>query len=161
MARRIHTANYQTEDGTVEVTVQALGGITGSQLGIKLMSIFGPSMVGLIAAMEKDDPAAIMACMREMLGKLGPNDFKALLKEVLTGAQAKQGNEFVDVTVEWVDEAFGGAPGSVFKLTFDAIKVNFSNFSQELGFGRDLLTKLGNAMRTGAMKAMAKAAGAK
>lgn len=154
MARRQTTAEYKTEEGTVEITLQALGGTEGGLLALRLGGILGPGIAGIATAIDHDDSAGLSAAVNQLFAKVPPAEFKDLLKQLTAGAQGRAADEFHDVTAEWLNETFAGCPGSIFKLMFNAIKTNFSGFTEELGLSADLLTKLKNV----GMKAAAKAA---
>ncbi len=155
MARRQHTGTYLTEDGSVAITVQAMGGVEAGLLGIRLGSIIGPALAGIVSAMENEDPESITKSMSQLFTKLSASEFKDILKLVLAGAQASTGNEFLDVNIPWLDDAFASCPGSLYKLMFDGIKVNFASFSKELGLNADLMSKLKKVAVKAASKAVA------
>lgn len=152
MARRQATNSYTTEDGSVEITVQAMGGMDAGLLGLRLGGILGPTLAGIVAAMESDDPVAITGAMNQMFTKLTPTEFKDLVKLIMAGAQAKLGSEFADVTLAFLNETFASCPGSLFKLIYDGLKVNFQSFFKELGLSADLEAKLKKAATKAANK---------
>lgn len=142
MARRSITKAYKTDEGEVEITIQALGGIEGGLLGIKLGEVFAPSMAAIITAFTNDDAPSILAAMAAMFTKLPPSEFKSMLTQLMSGAQAKLKGEFVDINLTVLDDTFAGSPGSIYRLAYDAIRLNFKNFGAELGFSAALATKL-------------------
>lgn len=151
MARRQQTDTYKTDEGDIEITVQALGGIEAGLLGLKLGGILGPALATAAVSMDTRDALGLGSSINALFTKVTPAEFKSLLKEVIAGAQAKTSEEFVDVTMAWLENQFAGCPGSLYKLLLNAIKVNFTNFSQELGLSDDLMAKLKTIATKGAM----------
>lgn len=159
MARRQHEGQYKTQDGTVTVVMQAMGGVTAGKLGLKLGKLFGPSLGTLIMSAHNKDAAGMASAVKELFGNLSEQQFTELLSSVLAEAQVNTGEEFKDATVKNLDSIFEGCPGSIYKILFDGLALNFTSFSSELGIPQDLLPKLQELAKKAADKAM-KSAGA-
>lgn len=143
MARKQVTKKYPTDDGEVEITLTAMGGLQGSKLGIRLGGMLGPSVVSLFTAADAQSAQAGAEAGRMLFEKLTPATFESVAKEVLAGAQMKTAEgDFEDVTMPLLDDAFSGAVGSIYKLVFDAISLNFTNFSRGLGISSEGMAKL-------------------
>lgn len=143
MARKQVTKKYPTDDSEVEITLTAMGGLDGSKLGIRLGGMLGPSVVSLFTAADAQSAAAGAEAGRMLFEKLTPATFENIAKEVLAGAQLKTAEgEFEDVTMTLLNDVFSGAVGSIYKLVFDAISLNFRNFSRGLGISSEGMAKL-------------------
>jgi hypothetical protein len=147
MARKQITNKYPVDEGDdIEVTITAMGGMDGSKLGIRLGAMLGPSLISLFTAMDAQSAAAGAEAGKMLFERLTPATFESIAKEVLTGAQMKvqtpDGVEFQDVTMSLLNETFSGNVASLFRLVFDAIKLNFRNFSSGLGISSAAMTKL-------------------
>lgn len=156
MARRTHEGQYPTQEEGVSVSIslQAMGGVKAGQLGIKLGKMFGPSLGALIMGAHNKDANAMAGSVRELFGNLTETQFTDLLKSVLAESQIQVGDELLDCTVERLDRTFEGCPGSVYRVLFDGLRLNFQGFTKELGIPADLLAKLTTLGKKAADKAM-------
>lgn len=154
MARRTHEGQYKTQDGEVTITLQAMGGVAAGHLGLKLGRLFGPALGSLIMSAHQKDITGIATACRELFGNLTPEQFSDLLKSVLAEAQVNDGTTISDCTVKKLDSIFEGCPGSVYRVLFDGLALNFTGFSSELGIPADLLPKLQEVAKKVADKAM-------
>jgi len=149
MARKQESRDFQvasagegTETETVSITITALDGNTAGELGIRLLQIFGPSMVAVVAAMEANAMERVTEQAGAFFAKLTPVEFKSMLKTLLRGAQAQELGEFKNIDDTFIAERFAGHAGSLYALAFFALKVNFRNFFDDLGISKDRLQKL-------------------
>lgn len=149
MARKPETKTFKvtskdesTEPATVDITIVPLDGNTGGLLGIKLLQLFGPSIVGVIAAMETDDLSKVSAQASDFFTKLTPAEFKSIRDQLFAGGQVQEMGEFSDLNAAFIADRFAGHVGSLFALVFFALKVNFRNFFDDLGIGKDRIAKL-------------------
>lgn len=137
MARKSEAIEVETSEGPCEITVTQLDGNKGSQLGVRLVQLVGPSIVGLVGAMEGNDVSKMVDTAQTLLTKVTPEEFEKIKTEVLRGAQAKLNGEFHDVDARFIGDAFAGHPGSLYKLVGFALKVNFQNFLTDLGINAE------------------------
>lgn len=143
MARKQETKKYPTEDGDVEITLMKMGGIDASKLGIRLGGLLGPSVISLFIAADAQSAQAGADAGRLIFEKLTPKVFEDVLKEMLAGAQIKtSAGEFEDATLPILNDEFAGAPASIYRLTFDLVRMNFRNFLQGLGISSATTSKL-------------------
>ena len=142
--RKQETAMFQTalSDDPIEIMVTALDGNAGGKLGARLIQIFGPGIVGLVTAMEGSDQPRVMGAAGELFSKLSEDEFERLKTMLLKGAQATANGEARDVTPAFIGEAFAGHPGSLYKLLFFALKLNFSSFFHDLGLSAETMSRL-------------------
>lgn len=133
MARKTETMEFELADGPGEITVTQLDGNAGGALGVRLVQLVGPSIVGLVGAMEGSDMAKVAEAAQVLLSKVTPDEFEKIKTTVLRGAQAKYNGEFHDVDARFIGDAFSGHPGSLYKLVGFALQVNFRNFLKDLG----------------------------
>lgn len=154
MSRRTHEAQYKTQDGEVKVVLQAMGGVTAGRLGLKLGKLFGPGLSSLIMGAHNKDAAGLAQGARELFANLSDDQFNGLLNSVLAESQVQTGEEFTDGTLKKLDEIFEGCPGSVYRILWDGLALNFQGFSAELGIPPDLLSKLMTVGQKAAAKAM-------
>lgn len=139
--RKQETKKYAVDGGEVEITLQALGGIEGSKLGVKLGGMLGPSVIALFTSAQSQTGGAEAG--RMLFDKLTPDVFEGLLKQLTKGAQMKTvEGEFEDVTVQLLDNTFSGNVAGLYRLLFDAVGLNFQNFSQGLGISSSVVDKL-------------------
>lgn len=147
MARKQETNKYEANDGPIEVTLTQMGGMDGSKLGIRLGGMLGPSIITLFTAMDSQSAQAGGEAGRMLFEKLTPQVFEGVLKEMLAGAQVKRPGtdgemEFEDATLSVLNEVFAGYSVSIYKLAFDAMRLNFRNFTQGLGISSATVSKL-------------------
>lgn len=142
MARKQENFKYPTEDGEVEITLLSMGGLDASKLGLKLGGMLGPAIISIFVAADSKDSSAGAEAGRMLAEKLTPATFESVLKEVLAGAQMKIGEEFEDVTMALLNDTFSGSAGSIYKLAYDAVRLNFRNFSRGLGISSESIAKL-------------------
>jgi hypothetical protein len=136
--------------------VTALDGNTAGELGIKLVQLFGPSIVGVVAAMDSNDLSKVAEQATVFFAKLTPAEFTSIKRQLLKGAQAKTPDgEFIEVNDQFTGEAFSGEVGSLMALVAFALKLNFANFFEGLGIKSDTIAKL----KAKATKATAKISG--
>lgn len=133
MARKTETIELELADGPAEISVTQLDGNTGGALGVRLVQLVGPSLVGIVGAMEGNDMSKIAEAAQGLLMKVTPEEFERVKSAVLKGAQAKYCDEFHDLDSKFIGEAFAGHPGALYKLVGFALKVNFRNFLSDLG----------------------------
>jgi hypothetical protein len=131
-----------TEAETVTIMITALDGNSGGELGIKLLQMFGPAIVGVIAAMESNDMAKVTEQAGQLFGKLTPGEFKGIRNQLLRGAQAQEMGEFSNVDDSFISERFSGHVGSLMALVAFALKVNYANFFDDLGVSKETIAKL-------------------
>lgn len=131
-----------TDAETVVIMVTALDGNSGGELGIRLLQMFGPGIVGVIAAMESNDMAKVTEQAGQIFGKLTPGEFKGIRNQLLRGAQAQDVGEFHNVDDSFISERFAGHIGSLYALVAFALKVNFANFFEDLGVSKETIAKL-------------------
>lgn len=139
---RVASKGDSTESETITIMVTALDGNTGGELGIRLLQMFGPGIVGVIAAMEANDMAKVTEQAGSFFGKLTPQEFKSIRGQLLRGAQAQDMGEFSDVNDAFIGERFAGHIGSLYALVAFALKVNFSNFFEDLGISKETIAKI-------------------
>lgn len=131
-----------TETETVMISITAMDGNSGGELGIKLLQMFGPALLGVIAAMEANDMSAVTAQATGLFGKLSPAEFKAIKAQLFKGGQVQELGEFTDLNDAFVGERFAGHIGSLMALVAFALKVNFANFFEDLGVSKERMNKL-------------------
>lgn len=132
----------QNDPDEVEIRVTALDGNSGGELAIRLLQLFGPSLLGVITAMETDDMAKVVESGQALFTKLTPAEFTAIRRQLLTGAQAMELGEFADVNDQFVKERFAGHVGSLIAVLALALKVNYANFFEDLGVSKERMAKL-------------------
>lgn len=143
MARTQEVKKYATEDGEVEITLMKMGGMDASKLGIRLGGLLGPAVISMFVASDSQSAQAGAEAGRLFAEKLTPQVFENVLKEMLAGAQMKTPEgEFEDCTIGLLNDVFSGAAGSIFKLAFDCVRMNFRNFLQGLGISSATMGKL-------------------
>lgn len=142
MARKQVTNEYPVDEGQVAVTLTALGGIEGAELGIRLGGMLGPAVITLFTAMDTKSAEAGAQAGKMIFEKLTPAVFKEILKQLIQGGQINIGGEFRDLTVKELDDAFSGNVVCVYRIFFDAVRLNFRNFTQGLGISSGTLAKL-------------------
>lgn len=141
--RKQETKQYAVEGGEVEITLMALGGMEGSKLGVMLGGLIGPSVIALFVASDAQSAAAGAEAGRMLAEKLTAPVYEVIVKQLLKGAQMKtKDGDFEDVTMTLLDDTFSGNVASIYKLVFDALRLNFRNFSQGLGISSTTLAKL-------------------
>lgn len=154
MARTQEVKTYATENGEVEITLMKMGGMEASKLGIRLGGMLGPAAISLFTAADAQSAQAGAEAGRMLAERLTPQVFENVLKEMLSGAQMKTPEgEFEDVSIKLLDDVFSGAAGSIFKLAFDCVRMNFRNFSQGLGISSATMDKLAAVAAKHAVKA--------
>lgn len=132
------------EAESVTILITALDGVTGGELGIRLLQLFGPSIVGVITAMESNDMAKVVEQATGFFSKLSPAEFKTIRSQLFRGAQVQEMGEFFDLNETFVADRFAGHVGSLMALVGFALKVNFSNFFEDLGVSKETIAKLGS-----------------
>lgn len=154
MARKQIEKKYPVDEGAdVEITLMALGGIEGSELGIRLGGMLGPAVITLFTETNGKNAEAAALAGRMIFEKLTGPVFKEILKQLIQGGQIKVGDEFHDLTLAKLDDAFSGNVACVYRLFFDAVRLNFRNFSQGLGIPSGALAQLEVAAKTAMAKA--------
>lgn len=152
--RKQETNKYPVGDGEVEITLQALGGVEGSKLGVKLGAMLGPAAVALFTSAGAQSAVGGTEAARMFFERLTPDVFESLLKQLTKGAQLKTPDgEFEDVTLALLDTTFSGNGASLYRLLFDAVGLNFQNFSQGLGISSSAVGKLKTIMDREMVKA--------
>jgi hypothetical protein len=131
-----------TEAETVTILVTALDGNSGGELGIRLLQMLGPSIIGVIAAMELNDMTALTTQAASFFSKIGPTEFKVIRQQLLKGAQVQELGEFADLNDAWIGDRFAGHAGSLMALMAFALKVNYANFFDDLGVSKETIAKL-------------------
>lgn len=126
----------------IDILVTALDGNTAGEMGVRLLQMFGPGIVGVITAMESNDTAKVTAEAGALFAKLSPVEFASLRKQLLKGSQAQHLGEFIDVDDTFIRDRFAGHVGSLFALVVFALKVNFANFFEDLGISKATMSKL-------------------
>jgi hypothetical protein len=125
-----------TETETVTIMITAMDGNSGGELGIKLLQMFGPPLLGVIVAMESNDMTTLAVQAAGLFGKLSPAEFKAIRTQLFKGAQVQELGEFHDLDDSFIGERFSGHVGSLYALVAFALKVNFANFFEDLGVSK-------------------------
>jgi len=149
MARKTETREFKvapkgegTETETVEISITAMDGNSGGELGIRLLQMFGPGLLGVIVAMESNDMNAVTTQATSFFAKLSPAEFKAIKAQLFKGGQVHELGEFVDLNDQFIAERFAGHIGSLMALVAFALKVNFANFFEDLGVSKERMNKL-------------------
>lgn len=155
MARRTEEKQFRvapkgegTEPEEVTISITALDGNSGGLLGIKLLQIFGPSLLGVITAMEVNDLSKVAAQANDFFTKLTPAEFKSIRDQLFRGGQVREMGQFSDLNDAFIAERFAGHTGSLMALIFFALKVNFANFFQDLGISKERIQKLTSKVET-------------
>lgn len=131
-----------TEPEEVTISITALDGNSGGMLGVKLLQLFGPSLVGVVAAMESNDVSKVTTQAAEFFSKLTPAEFKSVRDQLFKGGQVQEMGQFKDLNEAFISDRFAGHTGSLFALMFFALKVNFANFFEDLGISADRMKNL-------------------
>lgn len=149
MARKVESKTFkvagkgeEVEASEVTISITPLDGNTGGLLGIKLLQLFGPSIVGVIAAMETDDLSKVSAMASDFFTKMTPAEFKSIRDQLFAGGQVQELGEFSDLNAAFIADRFAGHVGSLYALVFFALKVNFRNFFDDLGIGKARINAL-------------------
>lgn len=152
---KVSPSGEGTDDETVGIMITALDGNTAGEIGIRLLQIFGPSIVGVVASMESNDLQKVAEQATQFFAKLTPAEFKSLTKALFRGAQVQELGEFKNLDDSFINERFAGHVGSLMALTVFALKVNFSNFFADLGLSKERLAQLMPKAQERAKKVMA------
>lgn len=150
---RVASAGDSDAPEFVEIQLTALDGVAGSELGIRLVQLFGPGITGLVAAMDSNDMSKVTEAASTLFAKLSPSEFTSVRKQLLRNAQAQDLGEFHDVDDRFISERFAGHPGSLVAVVGQALKLNFSSFFEDLGISKEKIAKLTSRVEAGAKKA--------
>lgn len=147
MARRTESREFSvsargegSESEVVSISVTALDGHSGGLLGIRLLQLLGPSVAGLVTAMQSSDPSKAVSMAGTLFEKVTPSEFKAIQKQLLAHSTVTELGETQELSDAWIAERFSGHVGSLFALVGFALKVNYENFFEDLGI-KALLAK--------------------
>jgi len=119
--RKTAEVQIETSRGLAAVTLQQVGGRSGAALFVRLAAIIGPNA----ASLQKLDMA--------ILGVLKQEDFDYVRSELLRGALVKVSGEALTLDENAIDDLFAGHVGSLLKLLFEALKLNFSSLFVDAG----------------------------
>lgn len=140
--RKQESKVFKTSDGECEIMITALDGNAGGELGVRLLQLFGPSMAGVVAAMDGNEISKVAEQASIFFAKLTPAEFTGIKRQLLKGAQAKTAEGFTEVNDAFIGEAFAGEIGSLAALIAFALKLNFATFFEGLGIKSETIAKL-------------------
>jgi hypothetical protein len=134
MGRKTET---RTIDG-FEVTTTQFASVAGCRLWTRLLPMFLPALAALPDGQNLNnfgqmDLAKLAPALGAIAAKLTPDEFETTMLEVLALTQVTygRGNQRVNRTLDSVgaiDAVFDGAVGSIFKVMWFALEVNFDSF---------------------------------
>jgi len=127
------SVTVETSEGECEVSLLAMGGVKAAKMGVKIVNVFGGGIAGLVSSFQSGNVDKAMESANALAAKLSPDEFMAMQKDLFEGAQARIDGEAHDMDAKFMDNYFSGHSGSIFKLMYEALKLNFSSFFQDLG----------------------------
>lgn len=140
--RKTAEVEVETTEGRTKCTLLAMGGIDAGLMSIELSNVFGPAILGVVTSMQSNDGEAVMRAVGSLTEKLGEAKFRQMKDKLLRGGQCVYKGQFVDLRDDVIDDIFSGHPGSLFRLLFEALKLNFASFMGDLGVKMASLTAL-------------------
>jgi hypothetical protein len=133
--------------GGHEVAVTQFPARQAIKLKIKLARIFGPGLAELLgsatgegkALSERDIPgSAFSSAFQRLAEAVDPDLFMSLIEEVLSSTRI-DGHE-----VDWavMDQNYAGDLGTLYRIVFFALRVNYSSFFEGGGIGNMIRSRL-------------------
>lgn len=116
---------YQTDDGPCEVTLSKLG----AERGMEMFAEVGGVVAGLVGELQSVSGANMTGAAAGIARAVPPKQLTKWLGELCRGAKAKHNGAFHDVDWKFLDSAFAGNIGGLYRLLVDALLFNFGNFT--------------------------------